>query len=94
MLSDPQDKPLMVGCANQKFDIFKSTIKLLSCVGVGLIKKTLEWQQILAIPSSENILKYVKTERFLFAVFCSLIHLDQYSHPSFMRSSTPTRKHR
>jgi len=50
---------LTVGCANQKFDIFKSTPKLLSCVGV---EKTLEWQQILAIPSSENILKYDKIE--------------------------------
>jgi len=44
---------------------------------VGLIKKTLEWQQILAIPSSENILKYVKIERFLLAIFCSFIHLGQ-----------------
>jgi len=48
------------------------TPKLLSLVGVGqLIKKTLEWQQILSIPSSdENIIKYsyAKIERFLFAV--------------------------
>jgi len=72
---------------------FKSSPKLLSCVGVGLIKKTLEWQQISSIPSiSSN--SYVKIERFLFAVFWNLIQLCQYSHPSIVRSSTPTRKYR
>jgi len=81
----------LLGCANQIFDIFKSTPKLL---GVGLIKKTLEWQQILAIFSNENIFKYVKIKQFLFAVFCSLIHLGQYSHPNFVRSFTPARKYR
>jgi len=53
----------------KKIDIFKLTPKLLSCVGVGLIKKTLEWQQILSIPSSEIIVKCIKIEQFLFAVF-------------------------
>ena len=34
----------LVGSANQKIDIFKITCKVLLCVGVGLIKKTLAWQ--------------------------------------------------
>jgi len=70
---------MYLGCANQKIDIFKSTPKLLPCVGVGLIKKTIEWQQILSIPSSENIIKYVhvEIERYLFAVFCNFIHLGK-----------------
>ena len=66
----------VLGCANQKIDIFKFTCKLLLCVGVGLIKKTLEWQQISPIPSSETTVKYVKIELFMVAVFCNLVYLD------------------
>jgi len=45
-----------LGSANQKSDIgLKVTCKVLSCVGVGLIKKTLSWQQILCIPCSGNL---------------------------------------
>ena len=35
--------------------MFKITCKVLSCVGVGLIKKTLVWYQILCIPYSANL---------------------------------------
>ena len=45
------------------------TWKLLLCVGVGLINKTLEWQQISPIPSSENIVKYVKIELFIWLLY-------------------------
>ena len=38
----------------RKIDIFKLTCKVLSCVGVGLIKKTLAWYQIMCIPNSTN----------------------------------------
>ena len=33
-----------LGSANRKIDIFKITCKVLLCVEVGLIKKTLAWQ--------------------------------------------------
>ena len=56
-------------------------------------KKILEWQQILSIPSSENIVKYIKIELFM-VVFCNLVYLGQYSYPSFEKLSTPTRKYR
>ena len=46
--------------------------KLLLCVGVALIKKTLEWQLILPIPSSETTIKYLKIELFMVAVFATL----------------------
>ena len=48
----------------QKIDIFKITCKVLLCVGVGLIKKTLAWQQILCITYSEKIEKYLQNESF------------------------------
>ena len=63
----------LIGCTNQKIDILKLTCKLLLCVGVGLIKKTLEWQQI--SPSSENIIKYVKIELLVVAIFCNLANI-------------------
>ena len=44
-----------VGSASQKIDIFKITCKALLCIGVGLIKKTLVWYQILCIPYSTNL---------------------------------------
>ena len=60
---------IKVGCANQKIDnIFKLICKLLFCVEVGQIKKALEWQQILPITSSENIVKYFKIELFMVAI--------------------------
>ena len=44
-----------VGSTNRKIDIFKITCKVLLCVEVGLIKKTLSWNQILCIPYSANL---------------------------------------
>ena len=44
----------MVGSANRRIDIFKITCKVLLCVGVGLIKKTLSWNQILCIPEGSD----------------------------------------
>ena len=49
-----------IGSVNQKIDIFKITCKVLLCVGVSLIKKTLAWQQILCITCSEKIEKYLQ----------------------------------
>jgi len=71
-----QSSASTVGCANQKIDIFKFACKLLLCVGVGLIKKTLEWQQISHTLSSETTIKYVKIELFMAAVFWNLVYLD------------------
>ena len=48
-------------------------------------KNTLEWQQISSIPSSENIIKYVKIEVFMVVIFCNLVRLGHYSYPSFER---------
>ena len=45
----------LIGSANRKIDIFKITCKVLLCVEVGLIKKTLSWNQILCIPYSVNL---------------------------------------
>ena len=53
---------LILGSANRKIDIFKITCKVLLCVGVGLIKKTLAWQQIPCIPCSGKIEKYLQIE--------------------------------
>ena len=45
----------LLGSANRKIDIFKITSKILLCVEVGLIQKTLSWNQILCIPYSANL---------------------------------------
>jgi len=45
-------------------DIFKIACKVLLCVGVRLIKKTLTWQQISCIPCSGNVKKYLRIEPF------------------------------
>jgi len=45
----------LIGSASQKINILKIICKVLSCVGVGLIKKTLLWQQIFFIPCSGNL---------------------------------------
>ena len=50
-----------IGSANRNFKI---TYKVLLCVGVGLIKKTLTWQQIPCIPCSVKIEKYLQIEPF------------------------------
>ena len=55
---------LQVGSANRKIDIFKIIHKLLLCVGVGLIKKTLTWQQIPCIPCSGNLKKLLRINHF------------------------------
>ena len=62
-----------VGSANQKIDMFKITCKVLLCVGVGLIKKTLVWQQIPCIPCSRKIKKYLQIEPFSAVAICNLV---------------------
>ena len=84
----------IIGSANRKIDIFKSTYKLQSCVGVGLIKKKLEWQQISSMSSSENNVKYLELDRFFTVVICNVILLGQNSLSSFKRLSTLTMEYR
>ena len=83
-----------VGSANQKIDIFKITCKVLFCVGVGLIKKTLMWQQIPCIPCSGNIKKYLEIEPFLAVAFCNLVHFSQLSFSRFMSIFPLTQRHK
>ena len=46
---------------------------IVMCRGIGLIKKTLEWQQISSISSSENNTKYLVFDRFFTVVICIVI---------------------
>ena len=69
----------ILGSANRKIDIFKITCKALLCVGVGLIKKILAWQQIPCNPCSGKIEKYLQIEPFLAVAICNFVCCNQSS---------------
>ena len=75
----------MVRSANRKIDIFKITCKVLSCVGVGLIKA---WQQILCIPYC------LKIEPFLAVGICNLICCNQSSFSGLVTIFPITLRHK
>ena len=61
---------------------------------VGLVKKTLEWQQISSISSSENNSKCLEFNGFFTIVICHVILLCQNSLSSFERLFTLTMEYR
>ena len=81
----------MVGSTNQKIDIFKITCKVLLCVGMGLIKKTLAWQQI---PCRGKIEKYPQIEPFLAVAICNLVCCNQSSFSGLVTIFPLTLRHK
>ena len=84
----------MVGSANRKIDIFKTICKVLLCVGVGLIKKTLTRQQIPCIPCSGNIEKYLQIEPFTAVAIRNLVCCNQLSFSGLVTIFPLTLRHK
>jgi len=61
------------GLQTEKSISLKKACKVLLCVGVGLIKKTLAWQQISYISHSVKIEKYLKIEPFTAVTIRNLV---------------------
>jgi len=77
-----------------KIDIFKITCKMLLCVGVGLIKKTLAWQKIPCIPCSGKIEKYLQIESFLAVAIRNLVCCNQSSFSGLVTIFPITLRHK
>jgi len=83
-----------LGSTNQKIDIFKITCRVLLCLGVGLIKKTLAWQQILCITCSGKIEKYLQIESFSAVAIRNLVCCNQSSFSGLVTIFPITLKHK
>ena len=74
-----EEKTLELGSTNRKINVFKITCKVMLCLGVGLIKKTLAWQQIPCIPCSGKIEKYLQIDQFSAVAIYNLVCCNQSS---------------
>jgi len=70
------------------------TCKVLLCVGVGLIKKTLAWQQIPCIPCSGKIEKYLRIKPFSAVAICDLVCCNQSSFSGLVTIFPITLRHK
>ena len=83
----------LIGSTNRKIDIFKITCKVLLCVGVGLIKKTLAWK-IPCIRCSGKIEKYLQIELFSAVAICNLVWCNQSSFSGLVTIFPITLRHK